>query len=88
MEIDPVSDAEIRLAKTVMNELQHQPLLIDVVNKVSQLHNEGLTEDQIVQATTSYFSTKSELPDATENVEPEEIRIHSLPNKYQRLDWR
>lgn len=87
MKSDSMSDENIRIAKVVLNELSHRPLLIEIVEKVSQLHNEGLSEQQVIQATKSYFSTKSDLSDSIDTLDPEEIRVQSLPDKYQRLDW-
>jgi hypothetical protein len=65
------------------------PLFSEIVEEVNKFREIGLPDEQIAQTVPGKFRVKEQSAENNElnQPAPEEIRVVSVPRKFQREDW-
>ncbi|ERG93672.1 hypothetical protein [Haloquadratum walsbyi] len=77
------------LAADVLNILDFNPMKSDVVGKIMQLQETGISDEKVVKTTIGYFESRRRKADNNKlsDPKPDELRVISMPPAYQRDSW-
>lgn len=74
------------LAREIISEMSHSPLLVDIINEVQKHRRFGLPNDKIQQVIINSFQI-TEAGYEPKSMEDVEIIVTNMPSKYNKLDW-
>jgi hypothetical protein len=77
------------LAADVLNLLDFNPMKSDVISKITQLQETGISDEKVIKTTIGYFESRQKKADDNKLTDPkaDELRVISMPPAYQRDSW-